>query len=53
MVFFDLNGVRFVFRSHDEAAKDMGMTTVRVLAYEGYCLAHNVQSEEEVDEEEN
>jgi len=49
VVFFDLNGVGFALRPPDEAAKDMGTTTDRVPAYRGYSLAHNVQSEEEVD----
>jgi len=49
VVFFDLNGVVFALWPHDELAKDMGLTADRVPAYRGSSLAHNVQSEEEVD----
>jgi len=50
VVFFDLNGVVLALWPHDELAKDMGMTADPVPAYRGYSLAHNVRSEEEVDE---
>jgi len=50
VVFFDLNGIVFALWPHDELAKDMGMTVDPVPAYRGYCLAHNVRSEAEVDE---
>jgi catechol 2,3-dioxygenase-like lactoylglutathione lyase family enzyme len=50
VVFFDLNGVVFALWPHDELAKDMGLTADLVPAYRGYALAHNVRSEEEVDE---
>jgi catechol 2,3-dioxygenase-like lactoylglutathione lyase family enzyme len=49
VVFFDLNGVVFALWPHDELAKDMGLATVSLPNYRGYSLAHNVQSEEEVD----
>jgi catechol 2,3-dioxygenase-like lactoylglutathione lyase family enzyme len=50
VVFFDLNGVVFALWPHDELAKDMGITADNIPAYRGYSLAHNVRSEEEVDE---
>ena len=49
VVFFDLNGVVFALWPHDELAKDMGLATVSLPNYRGYSLAHNVQSEEQVD----
>ena len=49
VVFFDLNGVVFALWPHDELAKDMGLATVSLPNYRGYSLAHNVQSEAEVD----
>jgi len=49
VVFFDLNGVVFALWPHDELAKDMGLVAVSLPNYRGCSLAHNVQSEEEVD----
>jgi catechol 2,3-dioxygenase-like lactoylglutathione lyase family enzyme len=49
VVFFDLNGVVFALWPHDELAKDMGLGADPVPSYRGYSLAHNVQSDEEVD----
>jgi catechol 2,3-dioxygenase-like lactoylglutathione lyase family enzyme len=49
VVFFDLNGVVFALWPHDELAKDMGLAADSLPNYRGYSLAHNVQSEEEVD----
>lgn len=50
VVFFDLNGVVFAHRPHDELAKDMGMMADPVPRYRGYSLVHNVRTEAEVDE---
>jgi catechol 2,3-dioxygenase-like lactoylglutathione lyase family enzyme len=49
VVFFDLNGIVFALWPHDELAKDLGMTDARGAAYRGYSLAHNVDSEAEVE----
>lgn len=49
VVFFDLNGVVFALWPHHEMAKDMGITADSVPAYQGFALAHNVQSAEQVD----
>lgn len=49
VVFFDLNGVVFALWPHDEMVKDMGITADSARAYQGFALAHNVQSAEDVD----
>lgn len=49
VVFFDLNGVVFALWPHEDLAKDMGTVASDVPVYRGYSLAHNVQSEKEVD----
>lgn len=49
VVFFDLNGVVFALWPHHEMAKDMGITADSAPAYQGFALAHNVQSAEQVD----
>lgn len=51
IAFFDLGGVVFSLYPHDDLAKDM---TVAIddsggTAYQGFALAHNVRSIEEVD----
>jgi len=39
----------FALWPHHEMAKDMGITADSVPAYQGFALAHNVQSAEQVD----
>jgi len=49
VAFFDLNGVVFSLFPHDDLAKDMNAAANGVRAYEGFALAHNARSKEEVD----
>ena len=48
VAFFDLNGVVFSLFPHGELAKDMNARAGKSGGYQGFALAHNVQSEEEV-----
>ena len=51
IAFFDLGGVVFSLYPHDDMAKDMTIATDDSgdAAYQGFGLAHNVRSIEEVD----
>ena len=49
IAFFDLDGVVFSLLPHDELAKDFGGTNESTKGYQGFALAHNVRSQEEVD----
>jgi catechol 2,3-dioxygenase-like lactoylglutathione lyase family enzyme len=48
IAFFDLNGVVFSLYQHNDLAKDMQSATGNAGTYQGFALAHNVQSREEV-----
>ncbi len=49
--FFDLGGIVFSLYPHDDLAKDMEVTADadRGFAYQGFALAHNARSKDEVD----
>ena len=49
--FFDLGGIVFSLYPHDDMAKDINVEPKisRDAAYQGFALAHNVASEDEVD----
>lgn len=49
IAFFDLNGVVFSLFAHEGLAAETG-DAVSTSPYQGFALAHNVASEEEVDE---
>ncbi len=51
IAFFDLGGVVFSLYPHDNLAKDMNAAADDNgdLAYQGFALAHNARSKEEVD----
>ncbi len=49
IAFFDLNGVVLSLFPHGDLARDHGGTASPVGAYQGFALAHNVASREEVD----
>lgn len=49
IAFFDLNGVVFSLFPHVELARDMGRTNRDHDGYQGFALAHNVRSQEQVD----
>ncbi|MDH3472613.1 MAG: VOC family protein [Rhodospirillales bacterium] len=51
IAFFDLGGIVLSLYPHADMAKDMKLepNTSRDAAYQGFALAHNVVSEEEVD----
>ena len=51
IAFFDLGGVVFSLYPHDDLAKDMNAAADDNgdLAYQGFALAHNARSKEEVD----
>lgn len=49
IAFFDLNGVVFSLYPHDALAKDMNARIEKSGEYEGFALAHNARSKEEVD----
>lgn len=46
---FDLNGVVFSLYPHEDLAKEFGGTSGDADVYQGFALAHNVGSREEVD----
>ena len=50
IAFFDLGGVVFSLYPHDDMAKDMNVTArdSADVAYQGFALAHNARSKEEV-----
>ncbi len=48
IVFFDLGGIVFALFPDEELKKDMGQAGERG-AYDGFALAHNARSREEVD----
>ncbi len=51
IAFFDLGGVVFSLYPHDDMAKDMSISVDDDgnSAYQGFALAHNARSKEEVD----
>ncbi len=51
IVFFDLGGVVFSLYTHDDLARDMNIAANDGdgSAYQGFALAHNARSKEEVD----
>ena len=51
IAFFDLGGFVFSLYPHDDMAKDMNVPAVDSgdFAYQGFALAHNARSKEEVD----
>ena len=49
VAFFDLNGVVFSLFPHEELAKDMNIAAGAKGGYEGFSLAYNARSQEEVD----
>ena len=51
IAFFDLGGLVFSLYPHDDMAKDMNAADGDSgdLAYQGFALAHNARSKEEVD----
>jgi uncharacterized protein len=49
VAFFDLNGVVFSLFPHDELARDMNVVAGAKRSYEGFALAYNARSKEEVD----
>lgn len=49
IVFCDLGGVIFSIYSDEELAKDYGGTAKQSSSYQGFALAHNLRSIEEVD----
>jgi len=50
VAFFDLGGLVFALYPHDELAHDMGLASATHSGgYEGFALAHNLRSEQEVD----
>ncbi len=50
IAFFDLGGIVFSLYPHDDLAKDRNAVADRPRdGYEGFALAHNARSEEEVD----
>ncbi len=51
IAFFDLGGIVFSLYPHADMAKDINVepNISRDAAYQGFALAHNVDSEEEVD----
>ncbi|MBT4890027.1 MAG: VOC family protein [Rhodospirillales bacterium] len=51
IAFFDLGGTVFALYPHKDMAKDMNMAVSQTPAtpYQGYALAHNVRSIEDVD----
>ncbi len=51
IAFFDLGGIVFSLYPHDDLAKDMEVTADadRGFAYQGFALAHNARSKDEVD----
>ena len=52
IAFFDLDGVVFSLYPHDDLAGDMEGATrgAQGVAYQGFALAHNARSKQEVDE---
>ena len=49
IAFFDLNGIVFSLFPHDDLAKDFGGANGGSEGYQGFALAHNARSPEEVD----
>ncbi len=51
IAFFDLGGLVFSLYPHDDMAKDMNaaLDDSGEVAYQGFALAHNARSKEEVD----
>ncbi len=51
IAFFDLGGIVLSLYPHDDMAKDMKVTADadRGVAYQGFALAHNARSKDEVD----
>ncbi len=51
IAFFDLGGVVFSLYPHDELSRDMNAAADKngAFAYQGFALAHNARSKEEVD----
>ena len=50
IAFFDLGGLVFSLYPHDQMAKDIGLAdTSRAAPYQGFALAHNVESATQVD----
>ncbi len=51
IAFFDLGGIVLSLYPHDDMAKDMKVTanTDRGVAYQGFALAHNARSTDQVD----
>ena len=51
IAFFDLGGIVLSLYPHDDLAKDMKVTADvdRGFAYQGFALAHNARSKDEVD----
>lgn len=49
IAFFDLNGVVFSLYPHGDLAKETDDSAQTTGSYQGFALAHNVRSKEEVD----
>ncbi|MBV8542563.1 MAG: VOC family protein [Pseudonocardiales bacterium] len=49
-VFFQAGGIALVLWGRDKLALDCGVTDQQTAGFGGFCLAHNVGSEAEVDE---
>jgi uncharacterized protein len=49
ITFFDLNGLVFALYPHADLAQDMRAAPAATGGYEGFTLAHNLRSEQEVD----
>lgn len=49
IAFFDLNGTVFSLYPHEALAKDMNARAEKSGEYEGFALAHNARSKDEVD----
>lgn len=49
IAFFDMNGVVFSLYAHNDLAKETDDAALVTAPYQGFALAHNVRSKEEVD----
>lgn len=49
IAFFDLNGLIFSLYPHTALADDIGIDSRPIIGYQGFSLAHNLASRQEVD----
>ncbi len=49
IAFFDLGGIVFSLYPHEDLAKDLGAVETGEIVSQGFALAHNARSKEDVD----